>query len=174
MVKSSARRYARAIFELSEKDTITIWQADLNKIAQICKDETIAAYLENPSVHLNDKAKLLREWLGDINQKVLNLVFVLINKSKLEMINDIATEYQRLVDDYQGIERVVVTTASPLDDDTRFKLSKDISRLIGRKVVLENEYVDANLIGGVVVKVAGKLLDGSTKGKLAALNKEIS
>jgi ATP synthase F1 delta subunit len=159
---------------LGEKDTILEWQADLNKIAQICKDETIAAYLENPSVHFDDKAKLLRERLGDFSKMILNLVFVLINKSNLEIVNDIAIEYQRLVDNYQGIERVVVTTASPLDNDTRMKLNRDISRLVGRNVVLENEYVDTSLIGGVVVKVAGKLLDGSTKGKLAALNKEIS
>jgi F-type H+-transporting ATPase subunit delta len=174
MEKSSARRYAKAIFELSEKDTIIEWQDDLNKIAKISKDGTIAAYLENPSVHIDDKIKLLRERLGDFSQMVLNLVFVLINKSSLEMLNEIATEYQCLVDNYQGIERVVVTTASPLDNDTRLKVKQDISRLIGSKVVLENEYVDTSLIGGVVVKVAGKLLDGSTKGKLAALNKEIS
>lgn len=173
-VKGSARRYARAVFELDEKDRTTEWQADLEKIISISKDATIAAYLENPKIHFEDKARLLHERLSDVNPMVLNLVYVLLTRSRLDMLPDIAAEYKRLVDDYQGIERAEVTTALPLDDETRVKLSRDIGRLIGKKVVLETEYVNPDLIGGVVVKVAGKLLDGSTRGKLAALKKEIS
>jgi F-type H+-transporting ATPase subunit delta len=172
--KGSARRYARAIFELSEKKRIDDWQVDLEKIINISKDETIAAYLENPSFRFEDKAKLLQGKLGDINQMVLNVVYVLIKRSRLDMLQDIVTEYQYLVDNYKGIERVEVTTAVPLDDKAREKLNLEIGRLIGKQIVLETEYVDPELIGGVVVKVAGKLLDGSTKGKLAALKREIS
>jgi F-type H+-transporting ATPase subunit delta len=172
--KGSARRYARAIFELSEKKRIVDWQVDLEKIINISKDETIAAYLENPSFRFEDKTKLLQGKLGDINQMVLNMVYVLIKRSRLDMLQDIVTEYQCLVDNYKGIERVEVTTAVPLDDKAREKLNLEIGRLIGKQIVLETEYVDPELIGGVVVKVAGKLLDGSTKGKLAALKREIS
>jgi F-type H+-transporting ATPase subunit delta len=172
--KGSARRYARAIFELSEKERVVEWRADLERIINISKDETISAYLEDPSFHFEDKAKLLQGKLGDINQMVLNMVYVLIKRSRLDMLQDISTEYQCLVDDYQGIERVVVTTAVPLDDKAREKLNREIGRLIGKKIVLETEYVDPDIIGGVIVKVAGKLLDGSTRGKLAALKKKIS
>ena len=174
VVKGSARRYARAVFELDEKDQIAEWQADLEKIISIGKDATIAAYLKNPNVHFEDKAKLLHERLGDVNPMVMNIVYVLLIRSRLDMLPDIAAEYQRLVDDYQGIERAEVTTALPLDDETRAKLRQEIGKLIGKKVILKAECVNPDLIGGVVVKVAGKLLDGSTRGKLAALKKEIS
>ena len=174
VVKGSARRYARAVFELEEKDRTAEWQADLDKIISISNDAIIGAYLENPKIHFEDKARLLHESLSDVNPMVLNLVYVLLARSKLDMLPDIAAEYKRLADDYQGIKRAEVTTALPLDDETRVKLSQNISKLIGKKVVLETEYVNPDLIGGVVVKVAGKLLDGSTRGKLAALKKEIS
>ena len=174
VAKGSARRYARAVFELDEKDQIAEWQDDLDKIISIGEDATIAAYLENPNIHFEDKARLLHERLGGVNPMVLNLVYVLLTRSRLDMLPDIAAEYQRLVDDYQGVERAEVTTASPLDDETRKKLSREIGRLIGKKVILKTECVNPDLIGGVVVKVAGKLLDGSTRGKLAALKKEIS
>lgn len=174
VVKGSARRYARVVFELDEKDRIAEWQADLDKIISMGKDATIAVYLENPNIHFEDKARLLHERLGDVNPMILNLVYVLLIRSRLDMLPDIATEYQHLVDDYRGIERAEVTTALPLDDDTRAKLRQEIGKLIGKKVILKTECVDPDLIGGVVVKVAGKLLDGSTRGKLAALKKEIS
>jgi F0F1-type ATP synthase delta subunit len=53
-------------------------------------------------------------------------------------------------------------------------LSQKLSDITGKKVIIEPEYVDTSLIGGVIVRVAGKLLDGSTRNKLAALKKEIS
>jgi len=174
VAKGSARRYARAVFELDEKDQIAEWQADLDKIISIGKDATIAAYLDNPNIHFEDKARLLHEKLGDVNPMVLNIVYVLLIRSRLDMLPNIAAEYQRLVDDYRGIERAEVTTALPLDNETRVKLRQEIGKLIGKKVVLKTECVDPDLIGGIVVKVAGKLLDGSTRGKLAALKKEIS
>jgi len=173
-VKGSARRYARAVFELDEKDRIAEWQADLDKLVEIGKDATIAAYLENPNVHFEDKARLLHERLSDVNPMVLNLVYILLTRSRLDMLPKIATEYQRLVDDYQGIERAEVTTALPLDDKAREKLSRDIGKLIGKKVILKTECVDPDIIGGVIVKVTGKILDGSVKGKLTALKREIS
>ncbi|GAI97035.1 unnamed protein product, partial [marine sediment metagenome] len=87
---------------------------------------------------------------------------------------DIAAEYQRLVDNYHGIERAEVTTAVPLNDESRRNLSQKLSHITGKKVIIEPEYVDPGLIGGVVVRVTGKLMDGSTQGKLEALKKKIS
>jgi len=168
-----ARRYAQAIFEL-DKDRIAEWQSDLEKIISLGQDATIAAYLENPNIHFEDKARLLHDRLGDINPLVLNLVYVLLARSRLDMLPDIAVEYQRLVDSYRGIERAEVTTAVPLDDEARRNLSQKLSDITGKKVIIEPEYVDTSLIGGVIVRVAGKLLDGSTRGKLAALKKELS
>jgi len=170
----SARRYAQAIFEIAlEKKRLDKWQSDLEKIAQLGRDATIAAFLESPVVHFEDKARLLSERLGDINPLVLNLVYLLITRGRVNMLADVVDEYQHLLDSYHGIERAGVTTAVPLDDETRLRLSESLSDIIGKKVILEPE-VDPSLTGGVMVKVAGKLLDGSTRSKLAALKREMS
>ena len=89
-VKGSARRYARAVFELDGKDRTAEWQADLNKIVSISKDATIAAYLENPKIHFEDKARLLHERLSEVNPMVLNLVYVLLTRSRLDMLPDLS------------------------------------------------------------------------------------
>ena len=171
--KFSARRYAEAVFGLEDKEHIADRQADLEQVASLKQDATIVAYLENPKIYFKDKASLLHARLGDVDPMMLNLVFLLVIKGGLNMLTDIAAEYQRLIDNYRGIERAEVTTAVPLDDEARLNLSQRLSQIIGKKVVIETELVDPNLIGGIVVKVAGKLLDGSTRGKLAALKKEI-
>ncbi len=168
-----ARRYAQAIFEL-DKNRVDELQADLARVATLSQDATVASYLGNPDFHFEDKARLLRAKLGDINPLVLNLVCVLLTRARLDVLPDIAAEYRHLVDSYHGVERAEVTTAVPLGDEDRLKLRQKLSDIIGKKVILESERVDPGLIGGVVVRVAGKLLDGSTSSKLAALKAEIA
>ena len=126
----------------------------------------------NPKIRFEDKAKLLGEKLSDINPMVMNMVYLLLAGSRLNKIPDIAAEYRRLADNYHGIERAEVIAAIPLDDEARLRLSRHLGELTGKKIILEDK-VDPELIGGVVVRVAGKLLDGSTRGKLAALKRKL-
>ena len=148
-------------------------QAELEKIADLGQDAVVVAYLESPKVHFKDKAMLLRDKLGDMDPMTLNLIYLLITRNRVDMLPDIAIEYKRLVDDYNGVVRAEVTTAVPLDEGAKKDLSQKIGNIIGKKIIIEPEYVDSSLIGGVVVRVAGKLVDGSTQGKLDALKKKI-
>jgi F-type H+-transporting ATPase subunit delta len=167
----SARRYAQAMFEIAlEKKELDRWQSDLGKVAHLGQDATIAAYLGSPKVHFEDKAKLLAEKLTDIDPLVLNLFYLLLTKDRLDMLADIADEYRRLLDSRRGIEQAEVTTAVPLDDEAKLKLSQRLGDIVGKKIVLKLK-VDPGIIGGFVARVAGKLIDGSTCGKLAALKK---
>ena len=88
------------------------------------------------------------------------------------MAGDIADEYQQLLDSYRGIEQAEVTTAIPIDDEAKLKLGKCLGAIVGKKVVLKPE-VDPSIIGGIIARIGGKLLDGSTRSKLAALKKEL-
>ncbi len=169
----SARRYARAAFEIAlEEQRLDEWQSELEKMARLGQDKTIALFLESPGIRFEDKASLLSERLGDTNPLVLNLVYLLLAKGRFGMLTDIGAEYQNMLDSYHNIERAEVTTAVPLDDEDRQRLTERLGDIIGKKVILEHE-VDPDLIGGVVVRVAGKLLDGSTRGKLEALKREL-
>ena len=172
--KISVRRYAQAMFDLAlEKEQLDRWQSDLEKVARLGQDATIAAYLGNPKVHFEDKARLLAEKLTDIDPLVLNVVYLLLTKGRLGMLADIAAEYQRLLDSHRGIEQAEVTTAVPLDDEAKLELSKRLDDIVGKKIVLKLK-VDPGIIGGFVARVTGKLIDGSTRNKLAALKKEMA
>lgn len=169
-----ARRYAQAVFDIArEKKELDRWQSDLDKVAVLSKDATVMALFENPKVRFEDKAKLLSGQLADINPLALNLVYLLVAKGRLAMIGDIADEYRRLLDSHHGIERAEVTTAIALDDKDKARLAEQLGAVVGKKVVLETK-IDSNLIGGVVARVGGKLLDGSTLGRLAAMRKTLA
>ena len=89
------------------------------------------------------------------------------------MTGDIADEYQRLSDAYYGIEQVEVATAIPLGDEDKLELGERLSAVVGKKVVLKPE-VDSSVIGGIMVRVGGKLIDGSVHSKLMALKRGLS
>lgn len=171
--RAYGRRYAQAVFEIAlEKKGLERWQQDLQKVVDATGDETFLAALESPKIKIGDKSRLLSERLGDISPLALNLVLMLISRGVIGMIGDIAEQYQRLLDSYHGIQTAEVITAVPLDDNDKDRLARRLSDLAGSKIVLKSE-VDPEIIGGIIARVGGKLLDGSTRSKLAALKREL-
>ena len=169
-----ARRYARAVFEIAlERKELDRWQADLKEVAALGEEAAFMALVENPKIGFDKKEKVLSELLGDINPLARNLVYLLVSRGRFSMVGDIAEEYQRLLDGYRGIEHAEVVTAVPLDDKERKRLEEHLGVVVGKKIVLESS-VDPSLVGGMIARVGGKLLDGSTHSQLLALKKELA
>ena len=167
------RRYAQAVFSIAlEREELDRWQSDLRRIASLVEDAVLVDWLESPKFHFGDKTKLVSERLEDVNPLALNLVYLLITRGRLSMVGDIADEYQRLLDSYRGIEHAEVITAIPLNDEDKLRVEKRLSVITGKKVMLKPE-VDSSVIGGVIVRIGDKLLDGSTRSKLEVLNREL-
>jgi F-type H+-transporting ATPase subunit delta len=171
-----ARRYSQAAFKIAlEEKELNRWQSDLRKIASLVKDEALFKLLENPEVPFDNKAKVLSERLGDINPEALKMVSMLVTKGRLGIIDNIADEYQRLLDNYHGIEGAEVaevTTAIPIDDEDKLRLAQRLTSLVGKPVVLKPK-VDSSLIGGIIIRVGDKLIDGSIRSKLQTLKREL-
>ena len=170
------RRYSQAVFNIAlQAKELNRWQSDLRKIASLVKDDALFALLQDAELDFDNKARVLSERLGDINPLALKLVSLLVTKGKLDMIGDIADEYQRLLDNYRGIEGAEVaevTTAFPLDDEDRLRLAQRLTTIVGKPIVLKPK-VDSSLIGGIIIRIGDKLIDGSIRSKLEALKNEL-
>ncbi len=104
------------------------------------------------------------------------LVAGLMEKGRLAELDDITIEYQKLLDAYHGVEGAEVaevTTAIALDEETRLSLGKRLTEIIGRPVVIKAS-VDPGVIGGIIVRVGDKLIDGSIRSRLQTLSKELA
>lgn len=172
--RSYANRYARAVFHIaSERHELDRWQSDLSMIADLGENSDLVALLKNPNVRFSEKSKLLSESLREVSPSALKLVYLLVTKDRLSLVAKISEEFQRLLDSHRGIEAAVVVTAVPLDDKTKSGLVKHLEDIVGKKVVAQHE-VDPDIIGGVIVRIGGKLLDYSTRSRLMALKEELS
>jgi len=171
-----AVEHAKEIFrDALERNELNKWQSYLRKLVKLTRDVTLVALLENPKVSIDDKAKELSERLGETEPELISLLFELITKGRLALIEDISEEYQRLVDNYRGIEgteTAEITTAIPLDDDYTLSIARRLTKMVGKTVVV-NAKVDPNLVGGIIIKIGDKVIDGSLRSKLAAIKREL-
>ncbi len=172
--RASAKRYAQAIFLIArEKNELEEWLSELKIIAGLSEDPELVAFLENPKVDFNTVVRTIAERLQGISQQALNLVHILVANRRLNLIPKIISEYQHLVYEQRGIEPAIVTTAMPLDNQDKLALSEQLSTIVNKQVIVKYE-VDPSLVGGVVAKLGGKILDGSTRTRLLELKRELA
>jgi len=172
--KLYAKRYAEAVFEIAqEKKELERWQSDLKKIASLGESAELIALLESPKLSFDDKSKMLSELLPDINPLAINLVHLLVTRGRFDIAGAIAEEYGQLLNSYRGIEQAEVTAAVPLTDKEKEKLKERLKAVVGKEIVLKAE-VDPDIKGGIIIRVGGKLIDGSTRSKLQALRRELT
>ncbi len=171
--RAYSKRYAQAAFEIAlETGELERWQSDLEEMAQAVSDKEVVAFLESPKINFEEKSKLLSGQMKEANPLALNLALLLISKGRLDTVGEIADEYQRLWNSRRGVEPAEVTTAVPLTKEDEEKLTRYLGRIVGRKVEIRSD-VNPGIIGGFVARIGDRLLDGSTRSRLAALKKEM-
>jgi F-type H+-transporting ATPase subunit delta len=172
--RAYSKRYAQAAFEIAlEAGELEGWQSELENMARIVSDSDLKAFLENPKVHIEEKTKLITGQMKGLNPLILNLLLLLVSKRRLDMLGEIAEEYQRLWNRHRGIEMAEVTTAVPLAKEEQEKLARHLGRIVGKKVEIRSD-VDPDVIGGFIARIGDRLLDGSIRSKLAMLKKEMA
>jgi F-type H+-transporting ATPase subunit delta len=172
--KFASQRYARALFELGAgAGKLDQWQEDLERVSAVTGDPEVAAFLAYPRVSIKDKVGMLSRGLAGVSPEVLNLTSLLIKEGAADKLGAISRSFQKLLDAKKGIERGTVTTAVALGEPELQDISRRVGVIINKKVMLSGE-ADPALLGGFQARVAGKLLDGSTRTALSELKKELS
>jgi F-type H+-transporting ATPase subunit delta len=171
---SSARRYAEAAFELgSAEDAVPAWREGLERAALLAGDEELARLLENPAIPLQKRAQAFERGLGDAPKGVLGLVQLLLRRGRIELLPRVADEFRRLDERRQGIVPAVVTSALPLDEAETREIARQLEERTGGKVSITYE-VDPTILGGVLVRIGDRLMDGSVRGRLERLRARLT
>ena len=167
------QRYARALFELAvEKDATDQWASDLAQMADVMQDEQFNPFLKHAEVPLDRKIFALATVLPDVDPMVRNLGSLLVTRGSVDSVGDVSSAFNRLVDERLGRQRIEVTTAVELDSAESDRIQQFVTDLIQREVVMSTQ-IDESILGGIVIQIGDKLLDGSTRAKLEELRKQI-
>ena len=161
--KVVADRYARAVLQ-SCPDLATIDRVDfeltLLEETYVKSPETRAFFL-NPKIPPKIKIRIVEASLGDrFTPIVLNLLKLLIEKHRQDIIPDISERYNQLTDSVRGVEKAEIIVASKLPQDLEDRLTASVQRFSPRKVDVHIK-IDPKIIGGVIVRLGDKVIDGS-------------
>ena len=111
--------------------------------------------------------------LGGVDPMVRNMVSLLVARGLVDAIPGACQEYAELLDRQEGRQRVEVTTAVPLEPSEVERITNFISGLIGREVAVTAR-VDEEILGGLVIQIGDRLLDGSARARLNGLRERLT
>jgi F-type H+-transporting ATPase subunit delta len=170
---SAPRRYAEAAFQLAERDgSIETWRRELEGAVTTLEGQLLPV-LANPALPLDDRLKTADRVFASISQPVRNLILLLVKRHRIEQLPRVAAEFARLDDRRNGITNATATSAAPLTDLEVRALTARLEQMTGGRVALTTD-VDEGLLGGLVVRVGDRLIDGSVRGRLERLRNQLA
>ena len=170
---SAPRRYAEAAFQLAERDdSIETWRRELEGAVTTLEGQLLPV-LANPALPLDDRLKTADRVFASLSQPVRNLILLLVKRHRIEQLPRVADEFARLDDRRNGITNATATSAAPLTDLEVRALTARLEQMTGGRVALTTD-VDEGLLGGLVVRVGDRLIDGSVRGRLERLRNQLA
>lgn len=165
-----ARPYAEAAFKLAlAQGKLADWSTALSDLAGVAADARVSAAIGDPGFAPARVAGLFISILsGRLSGDTENFVRVLAENGRLEVLPDIRTQYEALKNEHEGVLEVEVFTAFEMDDSQLADLAGRLERKTGRKVKARVT-VDSSLIGGARIEMGDKVIDGSVRAQLVAL-----
>lgn len=170
-----ARKYSRAIFELAQDEGKLVPYGE--ELAGVYKDlesvPGIWGYFSNPELQRSDKKALIKKLFeGELSEDVYYFLLLLVDKRRMSLFPAIVSQYEELSNEARHIVVADVTTARTLSKEQKDKLEDKLEVVTG-KTVKVRLHEDPKIIGGVIVRIGDKRIDGSVTGKLSALAGEL-
>ena len=169
-----ARRYAAALFDLAgDRKVLDAVAADLNALkAALQASDDLRRLVASPMISRADQAKAVdalavRAKAHDLTRNFLGL---LARNRRLGALNATINGFLAKLAEARGEETAEVTTAKPLSDAQRAMVTASLKQAVGRAVTV-TETVDPAILGGLIVKVGSRMVDGSLKSKLQRLER---
>ncbi|WP_316861941.1 F0F1 ATP synthase subunit delta [uncultured Cohaesibacter sp.] len=171
-ISGVADRYAKALFDLAlEEKAIDAVEADMARVGAIIDESEDFARLIESQVFTADEqlagtSALLEK--AEITGIVGNFVRVVVHNRRLSSLPGIIKAFRKILSRHRGEQVAEVTSAQPLDDADLKTLTASLKEAMGKEIAIHAK-VDAEILGGLVVKVGSQMIDSSVRTKLNSL-----
>jgi F-type H+-transporting ATPase subunit delta len=170
-----ARVYARSLFAVArEQGRLDVLREQLGQFADALKENReLALFFFSPYFSSAERHRSLERLLDGADAILINFLSMLIEKHRMPVIFRIRERYEGLWDEENKTLPVEITSAIPLDESTTESLGRTIGERTGRKVTLAAR-VDADILGGIIVRVGNSILDASIRNRLEQLRRHVA
>lgn len=166
--------YSEALFKLGdERNSLDSIKDDLVYVKNtLDENEELKGILRNPNVSKSDKKDILDKLFTSVEKDVNNFVKILLDKSRFFYFDDIVNDFIEKFNQAKNIAVGQLISARELSNEDVDMIKKSLSKKFGKTVEL-NQEIDPDLIGGFQVKLDGKMIDNSLKGRLSSLKSSL-
>jgi F-type H+-transporting ATPase subunit delta len=168
--------YARALLELAEdRDALRETADEADALQQVLDENpTLRDVFANPGINAEERAELIDKMFGDnrASSLMLNFLHILNRKNRLAATGKIMAAFEHLLDEKLGKIEVNVTVAEKLDDGDLEEVRTRVGRALGKDAII-HQYVDPNILGGMVLRVEDQIIDASVKTQLDAMRERL-
>ncbi len=170
----AARRYAEAAYLIARQDgKEDAWSGGLAAMAALLGDQQAQAVFVSTRVPAVEKLQMIEKALAGVDPLVLNLARLLLRRGRTSLAPQIGEAFQELIDRARGISHAKVTSAVPLTGDDLSAVERRLREITGGAVLVETQ-VDGSILGGLIVRIGDRLIDGSTMSRLRALKRQLA
>ena len=179
MVKGAevvARRYARALLDVAAEKGDSGLREELGELAALFSSSAeLRTVLVHPGIPAEKKLAVVHAlWRKEKPSKLLErLVALLVEKRRIELLPVIAKAYARLWNAERGIVEAEAVSAFPMEAAATHALAAAVGGALGKKIELR-EQVDPSLVGGLLLRMEGRVYDGSVRARLRALRERLA
>jgi F-type H+-transporting ATPase subunit delta len=180
MATAVANRYAHALVDivmasgsaLKPEDALTQLRAVEGLIQE---SPELRTALLTPAIQNSRKRAVMADLLARIGGSPLirNFVYVAIDHRRIGIIGEIREAFELQLDERLGFVRAEVSSAAPLSEQMGAGLESELSKLTGKRMRLRFD-VDPDLLGGVVARIGSTVYDGSVRGELRELGRQLA
>ena len=172
-----ARPYADAIFELANAaGELASWSTSLDVAAQLLADKGLVEYLGRPALGSKKRLEFLTGLFSKAGAKTLdgsdragsNFLKLLLENKRIAVLPEIAAHFAVLKSQVENTVDATVTSAAPMSRAQTDQIAGALKKRLGRDVKITTS-VDANLIGGAVIRAGDVVIDGSLRARLEGL-----
>lgn len=167
------KRYAEAIYEVAESnEKVKEIYEILNTVMELYKtDIEFKNFITHPLIKNNEKKEALRKIFSSFSEEDIDILFYILEKGRISQIREIVSEYVKIDYAKNQILDVEAIFAIELSEEQKEKLSKNLELKTGKKIKLVVN-LDKTLIGGGIIKIGDKVIDGSIRRQLETLTEK--
>ncbi len=175
MISEVAKRYAKALFDLTlQSKNQEIVFSELRAFSEALQaNKDLINFFSAHAIPAEKKYEALSALKGKLNPILLDMLKLMAENNRLEMIEEFTAAFQLLVDEKNGVTNGVVRSAKALTAEARKRLEDTVAKVTKKKVIL-NFKEDPKLLAGMVAQVGGWTLDDTLETHLTHLSEDLN
>lgn len=164
-----ARRYAHAYFGLARQARdIPGWRRSLEQVVALLGHPDVQAALGDPRIPQHERVRVVAELLKDAQPQPRNLARLLVERGRSAVLPLVLERYDVLADRESGVVRAEVTTAIAVSPQLLQRIRSQLATKLGGDVQTTVSQ-DPSILGGLVIRIGDRVIDGSVRTRLEQL-----